>query len=117
MHQDWGETIFYKATAAPKKKSGARHKKLNLNSNSNSNSNSASQSHKKLEKERDDFKHKKLDLNFRKQMQQARSKKGYTQKKLAMLSNVPHTLITGYESGKAIPNGRILNRIKRLLDM
>ncbi len=60
---------------------------------------------------------KKISIDIRKTIQQARSAKGMTQKDLAIRLCVPLNVITDYESGKAIPDRVILNRIAQILDV
>lgn len=63
----------------------------------------------------DTFKNKKVDANFSKKIIQSRNKKNLTQKQLAQIINVKPAIINDYESGKAIPNSAILNKLKRTL--
>lgn len=50
-----------------------------------------------------------------KAIQQARTAKGMTQAKLAQAINEKQAVINEYESGKAIPNGKIISKIERAL--
>lgn len=58
---------------------------------------------------------KKLGMNAGKQIQQARCTKGLSQKQLAQMVNVKAQVITDYESGKAMPDRAILNKLNRAL--
>lgn len=61
-------------------------------------------------------KHEKVSLKLSKAIQQARIAKGYkTQKALASAIGVQASLINSYESGKAIPDNVILQKLRRLL--
>ena len=61
------------------------------------------------------FKNKKVDENFSVKMKNSRNNKKMTQKELAQKINVKTAVINDYESGKAIPNPKTLNNIKRIL--
>ena len=63
----------------------------------------------------DTFKNKKVDKNFSVKIKNARNSKNMTQKELAQKINVKPAIINEYESGKAIPNPKTLNNIKRIL--
>ena len=63
----------------------------------------------------DTFKNKKVDGSFSIKMKQGRSNKNMTQKELAQKINVKPAVINEYESGKAIPNPKTLNNIKKIL--
>ena len=63
----------------------------------------------------DTFKNKKVEVSFSTKMRQARNNKNITQKELAQKINVKPAVINEYESGKAIPNPKILNNIKKIL--
>lgn len=58
---------------------------------------------------------KTLGLTVAKRIQQGRVSKNLTQKQLAQKINVKPQVITEYETGKAIPNQTILNKIARTL--
>ena len=63
----------------------------------------------------DTFKNKKIDAGFSKKIIQGRNSKKLTQKQLAQIINVKPAVINEYESGKAMPNSAILNKLKRTL--
>ena len=50
-----------------------------------------------------------------KRIAQARCEKKLTQKELASMLSLPFKVIQEYESGKAIPNAIILNKIEKAL--
>ena len=70
---------------------------------------------RKLDEETENFKHKKMPINLRLQIQKARQVHGWTQKELASKVGVKSTIINEYESGKAIPKGPELAKIKKVL--
>eukprot|EP01096_Ripella_sp_DP13-Kostka_P004175 TRINITY_DN162_c0_g1_i1.p1 TRINITY_DN162_c0_g1~~TRINITY_DN162_c0_g1_i1.p1 ORF type:complete len:169 (-),score=70.96 TRINITY_DN162_c0_g1_i1:150-581(-) len=56
-----------------------------------------------------------VDVDMRIKIQQARTAKGLTQKELATQINERATVISDYESGRAIPNPAVLTKIERAL--
>ena len=58
---------------------------------------------------------KKIGLDFRLALQKARQEKKLTQKELAQKLNVTQIVINGYESGKEIPKGNLINQMNRVL--
>ena len=61
------------------------------------------------------FKHDKVDKSFSKALQQARLAKKMNQKDLATKINEKPQVITQYESGKAIPNPQVIQKLSRAL--
>ena len=61
------------------------------------------------------FKHDKVDKSFSKALQQARLAKKMNQKDLATKINEKPAVINQYESGKAIPNPQIIQKLSRAL--
>ena len=60
--------------------------------------------------------HEKVTLSVAKTIQQARMAKGFkTQKDLAAAVGVPANVINSYESGKAIPDVQIMQKLRRVL--
>ena len=60
--------------------------------------------------------HEKVSISLAKTIQQARIGKGFkTQKDLAIAIGVPANVINSYESGKAIPDNQILQKLRRVL--
>lgn len=51
-----------------------------------------------------------------KKLKEARKRKGYTQKELAHAVNVGEMTIYQYESGRRVPNARMLKQIAQALD-
>ena len=59
--------------------------------------------------------HKKVGKETGLTIQRARVSKQYTQKDLAGLINVSTDIISSYESGKAIPDHKIMQKLRRVL--
>ena len=97
-HQDWHSIIIKKKTP----------NKINTGSKKGP-SNSLDQVDK------DEFKLKKVNKDFSSEIKNNRNSKGLTQKELAQKINVKPSVINDYESGKAVPNPSIINKLKRIL--
>ncbi|CAM9161856.1 unnamed protein product [Heterosigma akashiwo] len=69
---------------------------------------------KKLE-ESEELKHNRVDRGLSQAIQQARLAKKWTQKQLATAINEKPQVIGEYESGRAIPNPQLINKIERAL--
>ena len=61
--------------------------------------------------------HKKVGKETGLTIQRARVSKQYTQKDLAGLINVSTDIISSYESGKAIPDHKIMQKLRRVLSV
>ena len=61
--------------------------------------------------------HKKVGKETGLTIQRARVSKQYTQKDLAGLINVSSDIISSYESGKAIPDHKIMQKLRRVLSV
>merc|ERR1712060_517893 len=70
---------------------------------------------KKLDENTDTFKHDTVSHDFKMALQQARLAKKMSQAQLATAINEKQSVINEYESGKAIPNGAIINKLNRAL--
>lgn len=68
-----------------------------------------------MEQETEDFKIERVPLELSKAIQQARVAKQWTQTELAKKLNVKAQVIQEYENGKAIPDGRFLAELNRVL--
>lgn len=68
---------------------------------------------KKIENEEDTFKHKMIGMEMGKRISQARCEKKVTQKDLATGLSLPLRTIQDFESGKAIYNAVVLNKIEK----
>jgi putative transcription factor len=64
-----------------------------------------------------DYKHQKVSSDLSKRIQKARTEKKLTQEQLAKLLSMNVGIIKSYENGTAIPNGVVLSRIKRALNI
>ena len=59
--------------------------------------------------------HKKVSKETGLTIQRARTAKQYTQKDLANLINVSVDIISSYELGKAIPDPKVMQKLRRIL--
>ena len=103
-HQDWNTIVVKKKH--DKVAAGLKRKK-----------NPEGQKLLKLEKkaDNDELKHDKITKELRLQISQGRSSNGLTQKQFANSINLPLQKIQEIENGKAIYNGKDINKIKRFL--
>lgn len=69
----------------------------------------------KIDNETENFNIEHVSVELKRQIQKARMAKGLTQAQLAQMINEKPQVINEYESGKAIPNGAILNKLSRAL--
>jgi putative transcription factor len=69
----------------------------------------------KLENETDELQHKKVNTEVKKAIMQGRLAKKLTQAQLAQQINEKPQIIQEYESGKAIPDQKILSKMERIL--
>ena len=102
-HQDW-DTVYI----TPKKtiKEGDDKKKQFVKS----------KEQKMNEKEEEGkLTHKKMDIEFGKNLQKYRLSQGLTQKDIAKKLNIPVKDINEIESGKMKHNGQLMGKIKRLM--
>jgi len=70
---------------------------------------------RKLDDSTTSTKHRTVSKSFSKALLKARVGKKMTQIDLANATNQPLSVIKHYESGKAIPNGQIINKLNRVL--
>ena len=70
---------------------------------------------RKLEESTEEFKHATVDRSLSQAISQARQAKKLTQKQLATAINEKPQIIQQYESGHAIPNPQVLNKLDRAL--
>jgi putative transcription factor len=73
------------------------------------------QNAKKLDENTETFRHDTVSHDFKMALQQARLAKKMTQQALATAVNEKPSVINDYESGKAIPNGAIINKLNKAL--
>ncbi|XP_020587864.1 multiprotein-bridging factor 1b-like [Phalaenopsis equestris] len=126
--QDWEPVVIRKKApnAAAKKdekavnaarRSGAEIetlKKSNAGSNKAASS-STTLNTRKLDDETENLSHEKVSTELKKNLIQARVDKKLNQTQLAQLINEKPQVIQEYESGKAIPNQQIINKLERVL--
>lgn len=103
QHQDWN-TVYV-------------HLKKNKKETNNTEKKTKGKSNNLDEVDKSSFKNTKVSNSFCKEMSKHRNSLGLTQKDLAQKINVRPSIINDYESGKAIPDSKILNKIKRELKM
>ena len=123
--QDWTEVKWDKRGQRPTGESNKTYMANQMRKNNvvstvkpvsaNQNKINMVQNIKKIEKEEDIFIHKTVSLNMAKKISQARCDKKITQKELANMLSLPFKTIQEYESGKAIPNHLIINKIEKAL--
>ena len=102
-HQDWKQVILNKNTTTNKShvldRSTQEYSKA-----------------KKMDDETENVKHEQVGLSLGKKIQNARMVCGFTsQKALAQTINVKPDVINSYESGKAIPDNIIMQKLRRVL--
>ena len=102
-HQDWKQVILNKKTTA---------NKSHVLDRSTQDYSKA----KKMADETENVKHEQVGLSLGKKIQNARMAGGFTsQKALAQAINVKPDVIMAYESGKAIPDNTIMQKLRRVL--
>jgi putative transcription factor len=70
---------------------------------------------RKIDEESENFRHKEIGLDVRRAIAAGRQAKGITQKDLAQLINEKPQVVNEYESGKAIPNNNVLQKMEKAL--
>lgn len=101
QHQDWNPVVIYGKTTKMKQNVSCPHREITKA--------------QKLD-QTELGTHEKVSLSISKTIQQARIAKGFkTQKDLAVVVGVPVNVINSYESGKAIPDNAILQKLRRVL--
>lgn len=103
-HQDWKQIIL-------NKKFSAQNKSHVLDRSTQEYSKA-----KKMDDETENVKHEQVGLSLGKKIQNARMAVGFkSQKDLAQAINVKSDVIMAYESGKAIPDNIIMQKLRRVL--
>ena len=95
--------------------SGRASSQIKKTNGLNTNSIEQTSNLKKIADEEETFKHKSVSLNMSKKIAQKRAEMKLTQKDLAFKLSLPEKIIKDYESGKAIPNANIINKIEKIL--
>ena len=100
-HQDWNPVVIHGKTTGAKAAASRPHHEVT----------------KEQKLDRTELgTHEKVSISLAKTIQQARIGKGFkTQKDLANAIGVPANVINSYESGKAIPDNQILQKLRRVL--
>mmetsp|Transcript_7070 Transcript_7070/g.10134 ORF Transcript_7070/g.10134 Transcript_7070/m.10134 type:complete len:145 (+) Transcript_7070:91-525(+) len=125
--QDWDPVVFHKA--GPKGKASKSATEVNaarrtgaavetdkkFAGGTNKSAHSQVPNSKKLDENTETFRHDTVSHDFKMALQQARLAKKMTQAALATAINEKSSVINEYESGKAIPNGAIINKLNRAL--
>jgi len=128
-NQDWEPVVW--SRAAPKGKASkssaevnaARRsgqgvdtdKKIATGQNKSAHAGAGANAKKLDETHGETFRHETVSHDFKMALQQARLAKKMSQQQLATAINEKNTVINEYESGKAIPNGQIINKLNRAL--
>jgi len=100
-YQDWTPVIIHGKAAPSNQKSPPPHREVTKE--------------QKLDREELGT-HKKVSLSMAKMIQQGRLAKGFkTQKDLAIAVGVNVSVINSYESGRAIPDPNVLQKLRRVL--
>jgi len=109
-HQDWKTYIHY--CKLPTKKEPTTRQKVVKKQN-----NSEYSKIKKMDSMVDEgnLKHTKVSHNLRMEIQKKRSEKNLTQKQVAQILSIPESKIKEIESGKAIKEHQLINKINRFL--
>ena len=102
-HQDWKPVVLINKTNA-KKENTLRISKKNPHKDI------------KIENETENFKHDKISLKFKTELQKARLATKITQKELATRLNISPKIINDYENGKIIPNIQLIIRMDKILN-
>lgn len=109
QHQDWNTIVF------KKKKTYNNTENNNPKKNYNNSSTKIDTNMKKIDNENENFNIKLVSFDLSKTIIKARQQKKMTQKELAAAINEKYDIISSYESGKAIPNNHILNKMQKVL--
>ena len=71
----------------------------------------------KIDQETEEFEHKHLSREFKKQLMQARLDKKLSQAELGIMINEKANVIADYETGHVIPNPATANKLSRALNV
>lgn len=108
-HQDYTPVVFHNKNATSTTK--AKHHQGNPSTQRVGDLSKV----RKLDESTSATKHTTVSKSFSKALMRARSAKQMTQLDLANATNQPLCVIKHYESGKAIPNGNVINKLSRVL--
>ena len=110
-HQNWETFVIH--CKAPVSKTSVKQEVVKANHKHIQQSREA-QKIEKMEEE-GDLSHKKVEREFRVQVQQKRLQENMTQKQLANKLSVPVSTINDIESGKALYDPKLTGKLKRML--
>lgn len=106
-HQDWNTVVIKGKGNASSNKGGSTSK-----------THYEKTKEQKLMEDTENLSHKTVSATLAKTIQQARIARGFkTQKDLAQALNVPPNIINQYESGKAIPDNSVMQKLRRILQV
>lgn len=116
-HQDHTPVVFRNKNAPILNKSSNQRivQKKQVLSNPSSQRNTNMSKARKLDDSTTSAKHRTVSKSFSHALLKARGAKKMTQIDLAKATNQPLVVIKHYESGKAIPNGQVINKLNRVL--
>lgn len=119
-HQDWKQVVLRRTDNNMRVQSSRskipRHQ-MNKTISGHGIMGTTAMNAKNIDNETETFKLKKVPLVISRAIQQCRVNAGMTQKQLAQNLNVKPTTIQCYENGKAVPNGRVIQRIEKCLGL
>lgn len=70
---------------------------------------------RKVDEETESFRHQRVSYDFKTALQRARQAKKMTQAELAQKLNVKPSIVSDYETGRAIPDPQLVARMNRVL--
>tara|TARA_B100001113_G_C20859019_1_gene513066 strand:- start:355 stop:717 length:363 start_codon:yes stop_codon:yes gene_type:complete len=115
FHQDWEEVTIHGKTIKKEKEKEKYVKFMGQEIKLPKRSQYSGKSHEQKLDETMLGTHKKVGKETGLTIQRARVSKKYTQKDLANLINVSSDIIASYESGKAMPDHNIMQKLRRIL--
>lgn len=126
--QDWTPVVLTKSRVSPK--SANREKEVNkarrageeietekkfLGGKNKATKTALCPNAKKIEEDTGDYHVERVSTDFCRALAEARRNKNLTQAQLAQAINEKPSVVSEYESGKAIPNGAILQKMSKAL--
>ncbi len=119
--QDWETVVIHKKKTSTKKESAIQHiqdgKAVDYTLKYNSGKNVQHPTENIHKANEDEIpKLKKVSMSLKTNLINARQSKGWTQKELAQRINEKPIVIAQYESGQAIPNNTIINKLEKVLE-
>lgn len=114
-HQDYTPVVFHNKNATSTTKANKNIQSKHHQGNPSTQRVGDLSKVRKLDESTSAAKHTTVSKSFSKALMRARSAKQMTQLDLANATNQPLCVIKHYESGKAIPNGNVINKLSRVL--